>query len=129
MTLPFSVVPKTAAFLLDVAQVGGLDDEGVAFPMAARIAQPLLDPAVDVRAAVHRNDARVVNHLHQDHDVAGRLKDLVVVIVEARHHRAGQAAGDAAFVGAAILGRIGRADLSGLGQLRRELLCLGRQRR
>ena len=51
---------------------------------ASRIAQPLLDRLRDVRAAVHGNDADLVDVLLQNGDVLGRLEDVVVVVIARR---------------------------------------------
>ena len=95
--------------LVDVGEIDRLNDERIAFPVAARVAQPLFDAGPDVRTPVHRNDPRVVNHLDENHDVAGHLQDLIVMVVEARHHRARQTTRDAPLVGTAIPPRVSRA--------------------
>jgi hypothetical protein len=59
-----------------------------------------------MRTPVHGNDPGVVNHLDEKHHVAGRLEDLIVVVVEAGHHRTGQTACDAPLVGTTILGAV-----------------------
>ena len=51
-----------------------------------------------MRAAVERHDARLVDHLVDDRDVARRLHDLVAVVVDDRQDRAREAARDAAVV-------------------------------
>ena len=84
-------------------QVGRLDDQRLALPVGARVAQPLADPRSQMPAAVQRDDPRVVDHLHQDHDVVGRLQNLIVVVVEAGHHGAGHAARDAPVVEVQVL--------------------------
>jgi len=77
-----------------------------------------------------RDEAHVVDHLDEQQHVTGGLMDLVVVIVEARHHRARQAAGDASFEGASVFGRISRprpARRSGLracGRSATRVLCV-----
>ena len=79
-----------AAELLLRREVGGLDDQRVAFPAADRIAHPRPDVLRQVLAA-DADDARVVDHLHQDHHVIRRLHDLEVVVVEViRHERRGR---------------------------------------
>src|SRR5207253_4219494 len=72
------VRPREIALRREVRRV---DDERVAFPVSARVAVPAADAGVEVRAAVERNDARVVRHLAEDGDVAGRLDDLEVTVV------------------------------------------------
>src|SRR5262245_30060323 len=68
-------------------EVRRVDDERVALPLAARIAQPRPHAGRDVRTAVQRNDPRVVNHLVGDDDVARHLKDLDEIVVRTGHHR------------------------------------------
>ena len=58
------------------------------------------------RAAVERDDARLVDHFVGDHDVARRLHDLVAGVVDRRRQRADHAARDAAVVEAAVRVRI-----------------------
>ena len=108
----------------DVAKVGGLDDEGVAFPPATGVSQPLLDASADMRTPIRRNDPHVVDHLDRNHDVAGYLDDLVVVVVEPGHHRAWQAAGDAPLIRTTILRMVGQAQVSPLSRKR---MCERRQ--
>src|SRR5262249_49776971 len=118
----------------DVTEVGRLDDESVSFPTAAGVPQPLLDAGADVRTPIQGYDPYVVDHLDRDHDVAGRLEDLVVVVVEPRHHRAWQAAGNAPLVGTTILGLVGDALVSSLslermGERRLDFLSFRGERR
>ena len=40
-----------------------------------------------MRAAVGRDDARIVHHLHEDHHVPGGLHYLIVIVVGDRKHR------------------------------------------
>src|ERR1700730_5051647 len=50
---------RRISFLEDVGirpEIGGLEDQCIAIPMAARIAQPLVKVFADVRASVERND-------------------------------------------------------------------------
>ena len=67
-------------------EVGGFDDERVAFPTADRVAHPGRDVVGQV-LALEADHSRVVDHLDEDHDVIGRLHDLVVVVVDVRQHR------------------------------------------
>ena len=92
---------------VDGDEVGRLDDQRVALPAAARVPQPLPNPSVRMRPPVERDDPGVVDHLDEDHDITRRLEDLVVVVVEAGHHRAGQPARDAPLVQVAVF-RSGR---------------------
>ena len=75
-------------------EVLGLDDERIAFPAAARIAEPGLGAGIDGLAA-DRNHARLMNHFETDHDVTRRLQDLDAVVVVGGQHRCRQAARDA----------------------------------
>jgi len=87
------------------AEIRGVDDERVALPPAARVARPLRERAV--WTTVSRDDARVVNHLVQQHDVIRMLNDLDVLVVPARKHlRARIEPHDAAVAHAPILGVI-----------------------
>ena len=64
-------------------EVPDLDDERVAVPPAARIAEPLRQVRTEMRSAIGRNDARFVDHLLLDRDEAGALHDLQTVVVDA----------------------------------------------
>src|SRR6266849_5935367 len=68
-----------------VRKVDGIDDQRIARPVAARVAHP--PPDGSMRTPVHRDDARVMNHLVENHDVVGELDELDVVVVDARQHR------------------------------------------
>ena len=83
-----------------------LDDERVAFPAAARLAQPLLDLGRQRRAAVRRNDARFVDHLELEDHVARRLADREAAVVAVRHHRRRHAARDAAVPAVEVVGTV-----------------------
>src|SRR3989442_3803277 len=74
------VLARSAELRL-VGEVGRLDDERVAFPSASGIAHPPFDVRGRMRAA-DTDDARVVNHLVEDHDGVARLHDLLQVVVE-----------------------------------------------
>src|ERR1700704_3654617 len=65
-------------------EVRGLDDQGVAVPAAARIAHIGTDAGSNVRAAVKRNDTRLMDHLVADGHEAGTLMDLVRIAVDGR---------------------------------------------
>src|SRR5688572_7129586 len=69
-----------------VGEVRRIDDERRAFPAAARITEPLPDLWSDMRTAVERDDARVVNHLVENHDISRRLENLVIVVVRTGNH-------------------------------------------
>ena len=94
-------------------EVAGRDDQRVALPARARVADPLADARGQMRPAVERDEPCAVDHLVEDRHVAGRLEDLDVVVVGARgHRRPGVEAEEAAFRDAAVLGavRVARAE-------------------
>ena len=90
-------------------EVQRLDDQRVSLPAPAAVAQPLADGAGGVGTPVQRHDARLVDHLHHQHEVAGRLEDLVVGVVQRRNHRGRQGARDAPLPVVAVAPRIGLA--------------------
>ena len=111
-----------------VVEVRGLDDERVAFPVPARVAVPMANGLGQVRTAVERNHPHVMDVLVEDGDDAGRLEDLIRVVVPGRERRHA-VVHDAAIGGRAIQAGIGRVrPLIGLPGGAR-LLRLGRQRR
>ena len=63
-------------YVAPVGEIGRLDDEGVAVPVTARVAHVETDVSSDVRPAVERNHARLVNELVADGDESRRLDDL-----------------------------------------------------
>src|SRR6185436_18873618 len=69
------------------AEVLCLDDERIAFPAAARVSSPLADVRRKRRPAVEGNDASVMDHLVQYHEVLRSLEDLHIGIVAATYHR------------------------------------------
>ena len=89
-------------------EVRRLDDERVAVPAAARVAEVLTNRRRHVRAAVERNDARVVDLLHLNDDVVLRLEDSVHAHVRGEQIR--NAVGDAA---------IGQREIAGAARTRR----------
>ena len=107
-------------------EVRGLDHQGLAFPPAAGVAVPLPDPAGQRRPAVERDDAGVVDRLHDERDVSGRLEDLVVGVDPCARRAAqpGQAARQAAHPGGEVL-RTGRPRL---GRRSRRATRPGRRR-
>src|ERR1051326_3949716 len=68
-----------------LGEIGGVDYQRVAFPMADRIAKPLADIFWGMRST-EANDAGIVHHLDEDHHVIGSLHDLVVVVVKNGKH-------------------------------------------
>ena len=95
-----------------VIEVHRLDHQRVAVPMAARITDVLPNPGLGgCGAAVERNDADGVHHLVHDRDMVRRLKQLHVVVVDARQHRRSRVAAHQAPVGVAeVQVRLRRAD-------------------
>ena len=64
-------------------EVGGVDDERVALPLADRVAEP--EPLIRRWVLrIHAHDACVVDHLDEDHHVVLGLHDALEVVVEAR---------------------------------------------
>src|SRR5262249_34898059 len=59
-------------------EIRRVDDEGVAFPSAARVAAQFADARWKVRTPVDRNDASFMNGLEGEHDGPSRLDDLIV---------------------------------------------------
>ena len=116
--------------LLGPGHPRGLDDEGVALPAAAHLSQPLRDGRAHPRSPVQRDDPRVVNHLHMDHDVVRCLEDEVVVVVAGRQHRRSHRPQHAAVVEIQVRPDVGgpaRPPRLGAGVL--APLGFGRQRR
>src|SRR6188472_124240 len=66
-----------------VREVRRLDHKRVAFPVTARISQILPNALADVRAPVHWDDPRLVNHLVRDDDEPRALNDAHNVAVTA----------------------------------------------
>src|SRR5439155_16008564 len=56
-------------------EIRDVDDQRVAVPATPGVAHVLANGGRQMRPAVHGNDARVVDHLVRDHDVAWRLHD------------------------------------------------------
>ena len=61
--------------------VRGLNDEGISLPAPARVPQIPTDVGRDVRTPIQGNDARIVHHLHVDHDIPRGLQDLIVTVL------------------------------------------------
>ena len=101
-----------------IGEVGRLDDERVALPVAARIAHQLAEAAADVRPPVERDDARLVHHLVDDDDRVRRLHDARAVAVDHRQPRSGQAARDAAVPEAEVLDGVEGTDAVGAADRR-----------
>ena len=99
------------------------DDQRVALPVSARVAHVGLDARREMRPAVERDDARLVDHLVADDDEARRLHDLVAVVVDGRQERSHDAARDAAVVEAAIEIAVRLAPLEPLAPRRASACC------
>ncbi len=74
---------------------------------------PLADVLCEMRTAVQRDDASVVDHLHQNHHVSRSLHDQIVIVVEIRKPR--QCARDTALRQAALLRSVGALHPAGVG--------------
>ena len=111
-----------------VAEVGGLDHQGVAVPVGARVPVPLADAVVEPRAPVDGDDAHVVDVLDPDRDVGRRLQYLVGVVVAGRDRRH-PVVGDAPVPVAAVEPRVGGvvAQVGAPRRLRLDRLGPGRQ--
>src|SRR5713101_8809974 len=104
-------------------EVRGVDYERVAFPMPDGVAGQIAYVPRRVRTPAQWHDPGAVDHLVEDHHMVGRLNDLHVVVVRARHHgRSGVEAQDAAFRDGTVL-RVVKEVLA----LRLSLLRFGRQ--
>ena len=75
-------------------EIGDLDDERVALPATARVAEIGGDVRADVGRSVSRDDPGLVHHLSLHGHEVGRLRDLQTVVVDGGHRH--QPAGDAA---------------------------------
>ena len=106
-------VRRRAAIAGVLREVRDVDDERVAFPVAARVAEIRADRRREVRPAVERDDARVVDHLVANRDVARALHDLRRVVVDRRENHMREPARDAAIVSIEILGPVERRAPSG----------------
>src|SRR4029453_16384149 len=106
-----------------------VDNEGVAFPVSARISDPLPQVRSQMRTSIERNDSSTVNRLRHDDDVAWALDDLQVGVVDGRQQRWNVGAPrEAALEQRAVLRSVGRIA-SSPGALGRAPLPLGRQGR
>ena len=110
-------------------EVRRLDNQRIALPPATRIAEPLPDLWLGMRTSVQRDYAGIVDHLDKDDNVARALQDLIVVVVEAGHHRSWQPSENATIVRAPVFGPVSRAGLPGRSVLSPSPFLAGRQRR
>ena len=93
-------------------------------PPSGRASRPATAGSTrEVRASVERDDARVMDGLHREDDVAGGLHDLVDAAVGGLEP--GHAEGDAPFGQAAALGTVRRMQPPLFGQRRAPRLRLG----
>src|SRR6266850_1725505 len=111
-----------------VGEIGRLDDERVAFPMAARIAHICADVFSGMRTAVERNDAGLMNHLGENGHKPWTLHNLGSIAVDHGEYGARHTAGNAAIIQTSIFRTTGNA-LSDLLKFRLPLLCLSGERR
>ena len=114
-----------------VGEVGGVDDERVAFPASARMPGQILRSPTGMRAPIEGDDADVVHHLVADDDGVARLQDLEVGVVGRRDHRRPDVApADAALGQRSRLRAVGDARPGAIGDPRGLALSrLGSQRR
>ncbi len=110
-------------------EVAGLDDERVTLEMPARVAEPLDDLARERRPAVEGHDARLVDELETNCDVARRLHDLDAAVVHEREHRCGQATRDAAVERVEVRDLVERNVGPAARHRRGATFAFGRQRR
>ena len=61
-------------------EVRRIDDQGVSVPSAPRVPAPLRDALAEMRTPIQGNDTSVVERLHHEHNVSGRLQNLEVTI-------------------------------------------------
>src|SRR5262249_8413307 len=124
------VLARAPEFALG-GEIGSLDDQGVSFPPPARIAVPLPDARIEMRWSVNRNDAGVVDHLAQNHDMSRRLKDLIVAVVTRKHpwYTCEPALGHTPLVARPVFGSVGRVVLAIFGSRRLPLDGVGSHRR
>ena len=73
-------------------EVGGLDNQRVAFPVTAGVAFPLRDVCMRVGPSVNGDDPRVVDQLAVNDDVALGLHEQFAVVIGGRHHHPEHAA-------------------------------------
>jgi hypothetical protein len=71
-----------SGILLALWKVRRFNDQRVALEPADRVAE-IGSHIVGAVLGVQPDDPRIVHHLNDDHDVVGRLNELVVVVVEA----------------------------------------------
>ena len=115
-----------------VVEIRGVHDQRIVLPAATRVPQPQADVLADTRPPVQRDDASVVVHLVEQHDVSRSLKQLHVMVVlgtgKGDQRRSVGFSHDTALDQVAVLRAV-----RGANQDRQHgspsLLCLGRQGR
>ena len=80
-------VPRGAAEGRTIGEVGGVDDAGCLPPSGRTESPSQLRISGGACVLVHPHDARVVDHLDENHDRVVRLHDALQVVVEHRQHR------------------------------------------
>src|SRR5579872_3490960 len=88
--------------------VGGIDDQRVALPMAARIPQPELDRGWQMRTSIEWNDADVVNHFGLEGHCVRRLNNPRIALITRGQLR--RAVRYTTFLQGSILGAFGPAS-------------------
>src|SRR2546422_5107297 len=64
-----------------VREIRGLDNQGLAFPMAARVSLPQPDILWKMRTAIEGDDTGFMAHLDENRDVSRPLYDLSIVVI------------------------------------------------
>src|SRR5262249_19538948 len=77
-----------------VVVVGSVDDQRASFPPPSRVSVPQLHVRWQMRPAIDRDDAGIVDHLRKEDDITGDLHDLIRVVICGRKHAAGDATRD-----------------------------------
>src|SRR5882672_8047431 len=99
MTAAFAVIPDAiGADTGQAREIGGLDNQCVALPVAPRVPQVLTNIRPGMGSPVQWDDARLMNHLIANYHVSGNLQNLISIVVHHRNDRAGNAARDATVV-------------------------------
>src|SRR5262245_25003690 len=75
-------IRRRSTVVVLAVEIRRLDDERVAFPVAAGVADPGANVVVQPRTSVERDDARFMNHLVHDDGGARCLHDPDVVVIE-----------------------------------------------
>src|SRR5438105_4061468 len=87
-----------------IREIGCIDDQSLALPMAPRVPQPLPDVLWKMWTPVKWDDANVVNHLDEYDHVTGNLQNLIIIVVRAgKHGRPGGGPQDTTFCQAPVL--------------------------